>query len=1729
MSGDASAFRGYDKILYDNSIIESSGAATLKLYANDITYMPDSMLAGLVSFCNRTGTKIAIEYYAVSSRAGETGEGIGPPIETYDGFRRLAQFGGKIDYLDIDQALYRAEHQYGWSIDDIADSVAANVAAIKSIFPEVLVHDIEPFPRPHSLEQLGEWFDALEARGVSISAYAPDVQWDDPSWKQSLENLSALLVQKNIKLSLIFNGGNQDSDAGWAAVAEHRLAMVAASTKIEFSTANIQTWQPRPLAVGPANKLGSMANVSSVFKSLYELYRSGAIGNVQISSINLSSPDTIVGLTGEITPISGLSVSLGMSDIIESANIAVVITGGSTTLSAIHRDGTLIGGSGTTQIVLSGSMEDINAALATLTIVETDQVSDLINIEVFDVSGRIADQQVAVSFVPRGLDKITAILPNPTVSLLPASDSGVSGDGITNITRPVVAGTALAGGTVTVRVDDVSVGTVLADGAGAWTYTPAVPLSAEAHSLTVRVTDTVGNTSGWTALPISISTMPPAKPTVALNLHNDTGFPGDGITSLNQPQLVGTAMAGGTVSLRIDGGPAEAIAVKTDGTWSYQPGKPLTLGTHTVSATVADPASNVSPDRAFTFTVSAALQGSEPGQDGLFAEAWYLQQHPEAAASGLTPYAYFMTAGWKNGDDPNPWFSTRYYLNQNQDVADGGINPLFHYGNWGWQEGRNPSVFFDGKAYQTENPASALTNPLLHFIQNSEQGINAGMPPAVKPSAVTLDYLVDVQWYYSLYPEVAAQGLDPYNHYMTVGWQRGYNPNPWFDTNFYLTQNPDIAKAGINPLFHYENWGWKEGRDPSATFSVKGYLAENKDVAAADMDPLLHYIAAGIKEGRQGVAPSDPVLKAPTIDLVPHTDSGVLGDGITNITRPVMSGTALAGGTVTVRVDGVSVGAVLANAAGAWSYTPAVPLSPGKHYLTVSVTDTAGNTSGWTALPISIVTLPPAKPTVSLLPASDSGVLGDGITNITRPVVGGTALAGGTVTVRVDGVSVGTVLADDAGAWTYKPAVPLSAGAHSLTVSVTDTAGNTSAWSALPISIATPSLPNPTVSLLPASDSGMLGDDITNNTRPIVGGTALAGGTVTVRVDEVSVGTVLANGAGAWTYTPAVPLSEGARSLTVSVTDTVGNTSGWTELPISIVTLPPPPPTVVLAPFGDTGFLGDGITSINRPLLVGTAMAGGTVSLRIDGGTAEAIAVKTDGTWSYQPGKPLTLGTHTVSATVADPASNVSPDRTFTFTVSAALQGSEPGQDGLFAEAWYLQQNPEATASGLTPYAYFMTAGWKNGDDPNPWFSTRYYLNQNQDVANAGINPLVHYENWGWKEGRDPSATFSVNGYLATNKDVAAANVDPLLHYIMAGIKEGRRGFAPGDPALKAPTIDLVPHADSGVLGDGITNITRPVVGGTTLAGGTVTVRVNGVSVGTVLADGAGAWTYTPAVPLSEGAHSLTVSVTDAVGNTSGWTALPISVVTLLPAKPTVTLLPASDSGVSDDNITNITRPVESGTTLTGSSGPDGLDGLKDVELLQFSASTTITAESLRSQPDAEELMSFITEGRLSFQVPIPYSGPLDLKYVYPGTDVDDIVSGTKFNDFMNLAGGNDAVHMGPGNDVVDGGGGSNFLSGDAGHDTFYLDGRFLVPVWSCITDWEAGEALTLWGWKAGVSKAAWSENDGLTGFKGATMFADIDGNGVVETAVTWAGMRTSELPMQTEMQVSGIGVLLFG
>jgi uncharacterized delta-60 repeat protein len=159
---------------------------------------------------------------------------------------------------------------------------------------------------------------------------------------------------------------------------------------------------------------------------------------------------------------------------------------------------------------------------------------------------------------------------------------------------------------------------------------------------------------------------------------------------------------------------------------------------------------------------------------------------------------------------------------------------------------------------------------------------------------------------------------------------------------------------------------------------------------------------------------------------------------------------------------------------------------------------------------------------------------------------------------------------------------------------------------------------------------------------------------------------------------------------------------------------------------------------------------------------------------------------------------------------------------------------------------------------------------------------------------------------------------------------------------------------------------------------------------------------------------------------------------------------------------------------------------------------------------------------------PAVYRGPAiaaegkAIEFQYIGNDAGEVLVGTEFNDFINTTDGMDVIDAGVGNDVIDGGTGSNFLTGGAGTDIFFSDGRGGVTTWSTITDWQSGEQLSVWGWHPGTSKIiAWVQA-GAPGYEGLTMHADLNGDNVIDTSVTFSGI-VSQSQLPTPLQFDGV------
>ncbi|MGC0074714.1 Ig-like domain-containing protein, partial [Enterobacter asburiae] len=327
---------------------------------------------------------------------------------------------------------------------------------------------------------------------------------------------------------------------------------------------------------------------------------------------------------------------------------------------------------------------------------------------------------------------------------------------------------------------------------------------------------------------------------------------------------------------------------------------------------------------------------------------------------------------------------------------------------------------------------------------------------------------------------------------------------------------------------------------------------------------------------------------------------------------------AEAGQIVTVTLNGKNYNATVGSD-GTWSVTLDVndvqALNEGNHTLTVNVSDKAGNGSSVTA----DFTVDTAAPVVTI-----HTVAGDDILNISEQgqahIISGQAsgaAAGDVVTVILGGQTfTGVVLAD--GSWSVGvPASVLGAlgeGNHTLSVSVTDAAGNTgSATHGITLSGHPPEF---TIDAI--SQDNVLNAQEAMQPLSLTGTSNLPDGTaVTVTLNNVSYQATVEN--GIWAV--QVPVSDVLNlantlyTVSVSGTDSVGN-SGSAEANLLVDTVLP---QVIINTFAGDNLVNNAEAGVDQTLSgrVTGAAAGDTVSITA-GGKSYTATVGSDLTWSVK-------------------------------------------------------------------------------------------------------------------------------------------------------------------------------------------------------------------------------------------------------------------------------------------------------------------------------------------------------------------------------------------------------------------------------------------------------------------------------------------------------------------------------
>ncbi|EKH5595302.1 BapA prefix-like domain-containing protein [Salmonella enterica] len=1194
----------------------------------------------------------------------------------------------------------------------------------------------------------------------------------------------------------------------------------------------------------------------------------------------------------------------------------------------------------------------------------------IITVTETDVAGNISPPSASVTFA---VD--TTAPANPVITFAEDNVGDVQNNVVSGATTddntPVIHGTGDIGSVITLYNGSSVLGVVTVDETGAWTLPVTSALLDGTYTLTAIAADAAGNSSGVSnSFTFTVDTVPLLPPVVNEILDDvapvtgpltDGAFTNDRTLTIN-----GSGENGSTVTI-YDNGAEIGTALVTDGIWTFNT-PVLSEASHALTFSATDGAGNTTAQtQPITITVDVTAPPSPSIQtvaddgtrvagltdpyatveirnaDGLLVGSAVANGTGEFAVTlspaqtdGGTLTAIAIDRAGNNGpaadflasDSGLPAVPVITAIEDNVgsvqgNIAAGGTTDDTTPTLRGTTDiGSTVEVFIDGDSagFATVDASGnwifEIATPLSESAHNvTVQATNAnGQGGLSAPVGITIDLSAPAQPIItSATDDVPGVTGTLDNGALTNDSRPTLNGTGEAGATIRILDNGvEIGSATVD-----QSGNWRFTPDAPLESTSHLFTAVATDPAGNSGQP-----SDGFTLNIDAQAPDVPVITS-VIDDNNQPTVPVLPGQATDDRQPILNGTGEPGATITIFDNGTPLGTAQIGENGSWTFPVPRNLSEGSHNLTVSATDPAGNTSAVSA-PWTIVVdiTPPASPVLTSVVDDQPGITGNlvsgQLTNDATPTLNGRGEAGATINVYLDGnsASIGTTTVNSDGTWSFTPQTPLANGNHTLTLSATDPAGNSSAVSSgfmLTIDATPPAAPviasvadntAPVTGIVPNGGS-------TNETRPTLSGTGEAGSTISIYNGSTLVGTAQVQANGSWSFTPSTSLGAGIWNLTATATDAAGNTSAASEIrSFTIDTTPPAAPVIDTVYDGTgpiTGNLSPGqITDEARPVISGTREANTTLRLYDNGTLLAEIPADNSSSWRYTPDTSLATGNHIITVIAVDAAGNASP---VSDSVNFVVDTTPPLTPVITSVS-------DDQAPGLG-----TIANGQSTNDPTPTFS---------GTAEAGAT-ITLYEN-GLVVGTttaQPDGAWSVStSTLASGTHVitavatdAAGNSSPNSTAFTLMVDT----TAPQTPILTS-VVDDVAGGVTGNLANGqITNDNRPTLNGTAEAGSVVSIYDGNTLLGVTSANASGAWSFTPTTGLSDGTRTLTVTATDPAGNTSPATSgFTVVIDTLAPTVPLITSIvddvPNNTGAIGNGQSTNDTQPTLNGTAEANSA-----------------------------------------------------------------------------------------------------------------------------------------------------------------------------------------------------------------
>jgi len=592
--------------------------------------------------------------------------------------------------------------------------------------------------------------------------------------------------------------------------------------------------------------------------------------------------------------------------------------------------------------------------------------------------------------------------------------------------------------------------------------------------------------------------------------------------------------------------------------------------------------------------------------------------------------------------------------------------------------------------------------------------------------------------------------------------------------------------------------------------------------------------------------------------------------GGTGVTSVQVSLRRVSGGLYWNGTSFASAAEVLLAATGttSWSYGIAAATFPadGAYTVRTVATDAATNTVSATAT-FTLDRTAPATPVITSQPTN--------LTSSTTAAFSFTAEAGAMLSCSLDGGAATTCSSP-------RSYTGLGQGVHTFAVTATDALGNTSAaatdsWT---VDLTGPS----STFTFPASSgsyntAGWNAGCGTAATGDLCGTSADTGGAAvsSVQVSLQRASTLLwwngstfssasevlftATGTTSWSYPFAAAnfVSEGAYTVRVRSTDTVGNVGSVFFVPITIDRTAPPTPTVTSAPPSLTN-------ATTASLSFTDTEAGVTFQCQLDGGGFTTCT-------SPKSYAGLGDGSHTFQVRATDAAGNTSAATSAAWTV-----------DTVPPPVPTITTGPAAQTTATTASLAFT--------DTEP--GVTFLCSLNGSVAAACTSPKAYT---GLTDG---TQTFTVAARDAAGNVSAVATRTWLVDRTgpVSALTSPAPGGSYNDTAYNAGCVtrDICGTADDGT-GSGVSSVVLSIQA----PSGKWWNNSNGFNATSEsfwAATGTTSWSYT--LPIADivdsGTYTIRVRATDPLGNVGAFTTTTFTIDRVAPASPTITASPANPS-----------------------------------------------------------------------------------------------------------------------------------------------------------------------------------------------------------------------------------------